>query len=662
MPPKGTIARDSIQKKEDDNTLTAVIVADHYETRFAPFLSNQGPWCLHRVCNVPIIDFTIDWILRTEINKIILLVSEKNLDYLKPTEVRWRTFFEQFLLISCRDPASIGDALRELDLRAIISSDFLLITNPATFTNATLRRQVENFRARRKANRNNVMTLIYSRSSHPEKATIGVKKADGKLVLYHRADNPSRFDVDKNYFLDDVVIRNNVTDTGIAICSVNVLVQFSTNFDFRGRDDAIREILANEEILLLNIHVDVLNESECATQINDYKSYLTASALLMDRWLYPLCPDNMFQPDEYVFVSNGQNMYYGVEKEKIGSLAGTQSKAILGSCSMVGASCKIEQAVKVVGSVVGDGTTIGLGTRIRNCIIGRNCRIGRGCLLENAIIGDSVTIPNGYQLEKYAILSSNLRMPADPLNRSVAGYALCTFAPDEDDEGLDFDRVDGGFYLWKLSSGYSMWSKEVKLGNGAEDVFSHADSVDENVLTDEESSPETAEAEPVAVFQEEIFDSMTRILELSFTPQLMNNLILEINSSKLANNISMEDVAKYAFKTFILLNACKTFIGFKELALKWKGLFTNYYKPQKSQVQMLMAIEERFGAQNEDFNKALPNMVHFLYTETGLGILEAPAILEWHESLDASSPIRTLMKRIIDWLKEESEEEDDDDE
>ncbi|RCN35727.1 hypothetical protein ANCCAN_18398 [Ancylostoma caninum] len=125
---------------------------------------------------------------------------------------------------------------------------------------------------------------------------------------------------------------------------------------------------------------------------------------------------------------------------------------------------------------------------------------------------------------------------------------------------------------------------------------------------------------------------MERIQGFTFSNQQMHNLILEINSSKLAYNISMEDVAKYVFSAFLGLPGNETWSGLKELCSKWVLLFTNYYKPKKSQVQLLLAIEDRYRENPKEFGPMVARLVHFLYND--LDILEEEAILEWAGSID----------------------------
>ncbi|CAJ0585554.1 unnamed protein product, partial [Mesorhabditis spiculigera] len=642
MVPWGAVARDSIQKKDNEAKFSAVIVADNFEHRFDALFREGGTWCQQAVCNVPIIEITLEWLLRANLPKVILLVAERNYNHLKPVEEKWRIHFEQFLIVSCKDALSVGDTLRELDSRALVTSDFLLIDNPATFTNSTLKPQLQAFQERRNADKHNVMTLIYAKADDPQKSVIGVKKGTQKLAYFHSADHPSRVTVEKNLFTEEVVIRRDLVDTGIAFCSVNILVQ---------------EILVNEEILLLNIHIDVLSANEGAVQIYDYDSYVYASKLLLNHWLYPLSPENLFQSRDYAMQSNVADIYYAQDCIRYGSLKALRVD-VLGTSSLLGKEGTYETAVKVVNSVIGNGTTIGLATRITDSIVGKNCKIGKGCLLESTFIGDNVTIPDNCRLEKQ-ILSHNLIYPSTSDELNFIGQLLSPLPPDEDSEdGIKCVKIQDNVYLWKLTSGFSVWSRALR--NNALFSVNGGGSNSDDLEEEDEDEDDLGEVDPVSIFQEEIFDSMNRIIELGFNDQTVRNLTLEINSSKLANNISMDDLSKYLFKSILQLDPCQTIPGFKALALQWKNLYTNYYRPQRCQIQLLMGLEEHYHA-HDGFGPKLPLIVHFMYDEDkGLGVLDDTSILEWHNTLDGDSPLRPLMKQLVDWL-EESDDEDDSD-
>lgn len=137
------------------------------------------------------------------------------------------------------------------------------------------------------------MTLIYSDLKTAKNAVIGIEASSKKLRIYHRKEDPAQLDIDKPDFVSNTVIRRDILDSGVALCSLNIAAQFSDNFDFQHRDDVIRDILVNEEILLQNIHVEILDPFEAAFCVTDYDSLLFLTKLLMERWFFPLVPDRM---------------------------------------------------------------------------------------------------------------------------------------------------------------------------------------------------------------------------------------------------------------------------------------------------------------------------------------------------------------------------------
>uniref|UniRef100_A0A0M3JC80 Translation initiation factor eIF-2B subunit epsilon (inferred by orthology to a human protein) n=1 Tax=Anisakis simplex TaxID=6269 RepID=A0A0M3JC80_ANISI len=126
---------------------------------------------------------------------------------------------------------------------------------------------------------------------------LGIERKTSKLILYNPGSateggggNGASLELDKSIFISDTMIRRDLRDSGVAICSQNISAQFSDNFDFQFRDDVIREIILNEEILGLHIHVDVLPDSVAAFTVRDYEGLIRANRLILQRWLTPLLP------------------------------------------------------------------------------------------------------------------------------------------------------------------------------------------------------------------------------------------------------------------------------------------------------------------------------------------------------------------------------------
>lgn len=96
----------------------------------------------------------------------------------------------------------------------------------------------------------------------------------------------------------------------------------------------------------------------------------------------------------------------------------------------------------------------------------------------------------------------------------------------------------------------------------------------------------------------------------------------------------------------------------------WLPLWSNYYKPAHSKLQILHAIEEHIVS-NENWLKFAPNYVLYLYYD--LDILPGDVIIEWYENLVDSHPLQNnKFKELIDWIidqeKTADEEENESDE
>lgn len=71
----------------------------------------------------------------------------------------------------------------------------------------------------------------------------------------------------------DVEVRHDLFDPEIAICAPSVLSLFADNFDFETRDDFIRGLLINEEILASTIYVAELSNQQYAAKVKNWQMY-----------------------------------------------------------------------------------------------------------------------------------------------------------------------------------------------------------------------------------------------------------------------------------------------------------------------------------------------------------------------------------------------------
>lgn len=70
----------------------------------------------------------------------------------------------------------------------------------------------------------------------------------------------------------EVVLRHDLSDPNITICSQSVLSLFADNFDFETRDDFIKGLLL-DEILSDSIYVSILSGGEYAAKVKDWHTY-----------------------------------------------------------------------------------------------------------------------------------------------------------------------------------------------------------------------------------------------------------------------------------------------------------------------------------------------------------------------------------------------------
>ncbi|CAB3411091.1 unnamed protein product [Caenorhabditis bovis] len=320
----------------------------------------------------------------------------------------------------------------------------------------------------------------------------------------------------------------------------------------------------------------------------------------------------------------------------------------------------------------GDTVLSGEKSKITNCIIGKNSKIGKNCQINGAFIADGVVLPDGTIFESEVIIGSDVTYPIElsfPTNS-----AICSMEVDNEEFDKISSKKENSVHIWNMFNGGPFWTKSgasKKNGNSSND----SDEDDDDDIDDEEDEMNGGFADnSTRQFYDEVFESMKGIQTME--NQQMSNLILEINSSKLACNVTMDEVAKNVFAAFMELPGNEELKNLLQMVKKWRGLFLNYYKAtdeslaakapaqrklevelkRKCQIQLLLAIEDKYDKEPEVFGPKVAKLVHFLYNDAD--VLDEEAISEWAGSIPSESKLKNIMQPVVDWLEQDDEDDE----
>ncbi|KAI9316229.1 nucleotide-diphospho-sugar transferase [Dichotomocladium elegans] len=699
MPPKN--------KRQDDGEepFQAVILTDSYDARFLP-VSHEMPRCLMPLCNLPLIEYTLEILALINVQDVFVVCSshiDKIKDYFEHSNWLKPHNPLNVQIVQAPEAMSVGDALRELDSRQLITTDFLL-TFGDLVSNIKLDKILEAHRARRKTDKNSIMTMVLkeatrTHSSRPkDESSVFVLDPNNNQCLFYEAveEFPRQGPIEISPELlenhTQFELRNDLVDPFLDICSVEVPALFTENFDWqRLRRDFVHGVLTSD-ILGKTIYTEIVSEPYIA-RIQNEQLYETVSNHMLNRWTFPIVPEtNLNHLDDYQYIRG--NIYKA-------------SDVILSR------SCIIDENVQI-----GSGTVIGENTRIGNTIIGRNCNIGDNVILENAYVWDNVTI-SANSVVSQSILANNVTLMDNTTvnngciisvgvtigpDETIPKYSRLSLQPqpktsmfaddsDEEEDVAEHSKVLSSskhpdVYFWTESADDDddVDIRNIKLGSLA---FTMADlTIEEDELSDsasevgEESDSDsdiengnisinaawgTHDAHSSAEFRKEIAQTLDRSIRENHS---VEEAAIEITSLRMSHNGSYDLVREVMIPMLldsvdVSKNAASSI---RAMLNKWAALIIKATHGREDQVHVLRLFQIHC-AKNEQLNKLFLGILQLLYD---LDVVEEESILKWYTS-DASkstSPaelsLREKATKFINWLQEaeeeSSEEEDSDDE
>ncbi|XP_067638952.1 translation initiation factor eIF2B subunit epsilon [Eurosta solidaginis] len=655
----------------EKEVIQAILIADNNMEQLQPF-SDDNSTAMLPLVNVALLDYALDALNRSGIEEVFVYSSlhlQSVREHIKngiASLSSWSINMTAHVIggEGCR---CFGDAMRDLDAKALIRGNFILL-GADTVTNADFRPIFEQHKKTAKYDKGAAATLIFKEAptSHARTGNeimIAVDQQNKRLHHHQRLrmhGKESHFEVPLEVFLhnSEVALMHNLIDPQIAIGSQSMLALFSDNFDFETRDDFIRGILINEEILDSRIYVSLLPRSQYARKVNNWLTYATVSQDVMNRWAYPLAPDMGINCFTQQYIYNKNNIYKSPSstvmratlRENVAVEANSHVEAgTTVSCSVIGKNCKIGKNCTLVNAFLMDGVSVGDGCLLDCCVIGNCAIIGPGAVLaEGTVVGAKCVIAAGKSIKTVVVKCSVSEH--DEVVEKLGDNAyivddkqdtLPTYASDSEDNVLP--RAAIGI------------PKVTKTTNTCEES-------DYTSSSDDESRALTPTVDDTNIFLAEVIDSLERGFREKSNPDF---LILEINSSRYAYNMSLKEVNFYVVKAIFSLQDIKepanqnVLVAINKVMKQLGPVMSNYIKRDEAMLECLKALQDIYE-ENEHIRSKISKIVHYLYDKD---FVSEKAIMAWYSQLDSLEhrSLRQSLTELIEWLNQSSEEEEDND-
>lgn len=373
-PPKNTGSKRRPQEEEKEEVLQAVVISDTFETKFAPF-TLERPRCLLPLVNVPIIEYTLDFLARSGVQEVFLSagsLTEQVEKYLETS--KWTQDSSPFQKIVFLKSAamSVGDVMRDVDQKGLVTGDFLVVSGDVV-SNFPLVEVMAQHKARRHRDKNAIMTMLLKEagttqpiSERLQSPVFVIDPTTERCLHYEEplSREHSHFAMDPGILKHpEIDMRQDLIDCRIDICCPDVLSLWSDNFDNQLlRKDFLHGILKDYELNGKTIHTHIFN-NHFARRVVDLPTYDRLSREMCHRWSFP----------------EGPPVGHRYQKSRAGFYQ-EQGTRIARSATIG------------FGTIVGEGTTIGSQSTVQHGVIGRRCWIGRNAKIRHAYIWDGTVI------------------------------------------------------------------------------------------------------------------------------------------------------------------------------------------------------------------------------------------------------------------------------
>lgn len=445
----------ALAAKSDKAPLQAVVFADSFEERLRP-VTFETPKALLPLANVPLIEYTLEFLADSGVKEVFVVcgwLGDQVEAYLSSS--RWgRSEDPVVRVLKLRAARNACHALRELDSMDVIRSDPFVLVSGDVVSNIRLGPVLEAHEARRKDDKNNVMTMLFSRVDQvknrirplSEELLLAVDARTKQILKYDNNLDTSRTSFKNGELMDEfpsVEFRYDLLDCNVDICSPEMLLQIAENYDYEDlRRDYVRNEVQNHE-LGYRIHAhELTSQSDYACRVRCFRTYDAISRDVVRRWLYPLVPDANWSTEKTTYAVE-RGLRYRDQGVRVAR------SASIGESCMIGANTEVDEGAAIVTSILGDDCYVGRSAKVSGSYLWGDVSIGEGAIVESAVLCNGVVIGAGAKIGRGSVLSFGVVISANaevpPFSRITtrSGAADDEAGQDDDSDFGDFSDLEG---------------------------------------------------------------------------------------------------------------------------------------------------------------------------------------------------------------------------
>ena len=700
------------KKIDYEETHKAVIIGETFTTLLNP-LTLDTPGLLLPICGIPLIEFMLDSLTSSSKIKEIIICIKKDHD-LEQLDKYIKKYHKNLniKIIQSEEFKSVGDCLRRIYSEKLISIDFVLIRG-LVIVNEDIDELYKIHEENKKKDKNCLITsvmkkfkntneiktdydeniLIYDDNDKKIYQFEPTFQESNKISIYKSVNNK------KLNFNNNFVVRSDLLETGIDICSNEFLNIINENFELRSIRDSIKHILINDEIYLDTIYFHDLGKDLYCGMIRNIESYLKVNFEILNRWAYPIVIDNIDISNKLKI--NLKQIKFSLYSDKDTNSENYHKANLVSEVVILDKENTIGKDSKLQKCILCKDVKVGKNCDLYNCIIFKGTKIEDDVVIKNSIIGNNCIIKHGVKIIS-SVLGKKITQEKDSIQERI-------FYEEEDEEGdeksltildrelfrknlEDYDTL----FMSNNSTVYGFNDKNLVNELNQENIQKTKKELNKKTynydsdefLDEEDDSSESSESkdEEEEKGGEDYAEEINNIL----VSGIDNNTNIEYIVKEIANlknsfwNNTYEETLKICLSTIItkFLNGekfnKKHIAKITKLFKDWKPLF-NRLVPNKDVELHLISVIEQLCIEISEIKAAFHILIQVLNNDE-CDVIGDKAILEWYKSSESfyaelegnvyiSQDVNNIHKEKMEkYIKtnleneEEEEEEDDDDE